>query len=1481
MAFPGKDWLGPMVEAEVGTAIEWMKSRESRPDAPSQKDFEDLYEDDGSNLRIKCEQGLHDPRLLAVNEGDSPDGSISDGYTLIKAKFDEEVFHQYRKQHSKDIAKTEGALLEISRFEIVTSLYGGYPEDSIQLLINDLSFVRFPAQRLMGNPKPAHERPKLSEYINSLLKDGDVTDSGDELLSQGAPELSQGSPGIRIKEESDIETRAHESSNVAHEASVISNTQFATQIEIPSMNAGAPTSEVSVLKGVNLAMPQGASFARPATFGSYRQEVQPGPKEDLLKLLQTKNTLTGLVHHDAQPPDQPEDADKPGKAEAKGGNSASHRIERSLNRSPAHDSSWISVSATQARQLESEPDKISPERDMIISKQVFGSFSGTKSEQEDLTRKRKTTAHSEADSTGVRSAKAMEKLSLQPRDQIESHSLESDCATHAHFTPLDGEVPKSYQRQTMSQARHEDKLKSTELQQRAVNGPWGSMSSITRSMCKVPEDQMNLLNPHLPTSWLPPAGAVDFPPGNLPISILTKINKMAEKRAKRQDPASSKESDKTDCSDSEMADEPPWSPEATQIPWSSSPARDEPFDDLPPESSLPEQSRLPVDGKVVSNLNDTVAVVDENVSLPASRFDEEIPCPAIEFPSSPPEGADAIMEGDTMAELVNHSDTEMAEPVHQRTAVEKPAPLDTAADALGGHDAVAGFDSDSDIEMAAPLAFTARSNSNVQISASSPAATSELRGNFVTGSPAIGTSTMHAYGFARRSGEDTPVSSTPALPCSITAPSQTVRHSYDNSKTPRPASNNNRLHVAGFLEDDEAERQIHDEMKRFDVQGTVIAAAGSERPPKATDTEQNLTPKRKRIESGDRSTLDKADGRIISRDPMNNVKARKRSWMQTAKQSLNSRKTPNSETDSEPPVVVRAEAKATPSASLARPVAESNSEDSITQATQPILRENRHYTMDYELPPTAASSIGSQVRQASHQSHQSRKETTGPEIRPYVAGSAAETIFTAPVAKPVMNSDSEDKIPRATQSNRRHTTAHESTHTDGFGFGSHSRQASLQSRRETIGPDLRKPSTGPAAEGGHIEATTNNEVFQTFIDTYPEYVQCKGDLKHFLGLCRMIERLEKEERMQHKSLWDDFIIRHKSDYPKYLLDCNDEGNDPVPYEKFYRGHIDEPLFTKRIMTPATLKRAMAHQGGPSFANNPSLPDRADNYIPGHFPQSRSDQKPLNQSDGVSSISADSIKLKSRNRSRYPANYNDNTRRGRLNEEMSHNGSRVPVTSYFQGSVSPMPESLTRQQEPQRPQLPKSLQNHIQSHRLSSNPQSPVPHYRALESSAIGEAPDLGQPSIPRRPSIGEMRRAHSKNFDVPTASEPNALRHSLPGYRAQPAKPAVPEPSRPAKRSRSWEKHTNPARLAYIIDSASTVDPSSSRPAGSTAPAFTGSLTPATNPLPVDKSYQAILSDTATPRKRVASVTSSRASSLKGKNAFTTFKERYKKSKPN
>ncbi|MCJ1245222.1 hypothetical protein MMC30_002424 [Trapelia coarctata] len=143
-------------------------------------------------------------------------------------------------------------------------------------------------------------------------------------------------------------------------------------------------------------------------------------------------------------------------------------------------------------------------------------------------------------------------------------------------------------------------------------------------------------------------------------------------------------------------------------------------------------------------------------------------------------------------------------------------------------------------------------------------------------------------------------------------------------------------------------------------------------------------------------------------------------------------------------------------------------------------------------------------------------------------------------------------------------------------------------RKTVFGPEAHDqverglPPVSPAVPAPAEPA--QQTILDRFRKAYPEY---GGNDKQFTALCRKIYTLQNENRMLHKSLWDDFVIRHQKEYREYLARCADEAEDPMPYEIFYSAEIDEPKFMKRIISPANLAEAISSEA--SGRKQPPVP----------------------------------------------------------------------------------------------------------------------------------------------------------------------------------------------------------------------------------------------------------------------------------------------------
>lgn len=123
----------------------------------------------------------------------------------------------------------------------------------------------------------------------------------------------------------------------------------------------------------------------------------------------------------------------------------------------------------------------------------------------------------------------------------------------------------------------------------------------------------------------------------------------------------------------------------------------------------------------------------------------------------------------------------------------------------------------------------------------------------------------------------------------------------------------------------------------------------------------------------------------------------------------------------------------------------------------------------------------------------------------------------------------------------------------------------------TVGTYLSIRKRSPSKDVQPVSPTNEMSLFDQFKTAYPEY---PGTLPQFAKICDKIKSLVEASRMEHPALWDDFIIRHKTDYPAYTHQLIEDALDPVAYEVFYRNYIEEPKYTKRIVTPKKLQELL-------------------------------------------------------------------------------------------------------------------------------------------------------------------------------------------------------------------------------------------------------------------------------------------------------------------
>lgn len=140
---------------------------------------------------------------------------------------------------------------------------------------------------------------------------------------------------------------------------------------------------------------------------------------------------------------------------------------------------------------------------------------------------------------------------------------------------------------------------------------------------------------------------------------------------------------------------------------------------------------------------------------------------------------------------------------------------------------------------------------------------------------------------------------------------------------------------------------------------------------------------------------------------------------------------------------------------------------------------------------------------------------------------------------------------------------------------------SLEKNTDDSGERQQSTNISPVPVGC-VQPSVVIDLYDRFKLAYPEFA---GNLKQFAAICGKIRDLVKAGRGEHPALWDDFIIRHSTEYPRYLSRCTNDAEDPLPYDQFYRSHVEEARYFKQIITRKTLNDALALKR--QISNDPS------------------------------------------------------------------------------------------------------------------------------------------------------------------------------------------------------------------------------------------------------------------------------------------------------
>lgn len=122
----------------------------------------------------------------------------------------------------------------------------------------------------------------------------------------------------------------------------------------------------------------------------------------------------------------------------------------------------------------------------------------------------------------------------------------------------------------------------------------------------------------------------------------------------------------------------------------------------------------------------------------------------------------------------------------------------------------------------------------------------------------------------------------------------------------------------------------------------------------------------------------------------------------------------------------------------------------------------------------------------------------------------------------------------------------------------------------------------------YAEAQT---IYEKFCNDYSPY---SGDFAHFTEMCVKLQTMRQKGQLQRSFLWDDFVIQHLEEYPRYFADFSSQESKALQYEHFFCSRFSRPQHKKRSLTAHGVDIVASQFVPPTSAElgNPPVPHQA-------------------------------------------------------------------------------------------------------------------------------------------------------------------------------------------------------------------------------------------------------------------------------------------------
>ncbi|EKG15502.1 Telomerase holoenzyme Est3 subunit [Macrophomina phaseolina MS6] len=1223
-----RPWLGERLESELETAVDyWAEGADTRANNPSSQQLEEVFENDGSNLRLKVYMSAIERPLAQIVkftqvQEDAPiEAIISDRKNSIKARFSGKVAADFENKAKRPITfKTEGGILSITQFELVIPIWSTIDEDPIYILLI-LADIKGPGgSPIHDEPSPVQRRPKMERLLNQLhnVKSEDPEEVGmddlamrsdDDMLSQGAPEEEAYS-------------------------------QFGTQ---------TPFSQLPVLKRSNSQVETRTKRGQSPTVESPRLADQGRDQEPqlILELLRSRTRPTTAADKSLMPPPAP-----PRTVSQTTQSVRSHSLSRSQSPDVGPQKAEKGIDQNECILVADNSPGESDEGEPVLG---VGE-DGTKQVNEQGGRTEAVKADSPIDKIDFEGAGPTVDIPPMP----DSRNIDTIPTSYQIPTASSSNVPTTNSSIPSIIPTIENDIPHEAPRNR--RGPfirhtqWNCILPVSRSVCRIPQDQENILKKS--NSILPSPIGQSFPMGNVPSAILTDLLALAKNRhcqatgVREQGQGHVDEDNRSsgwilrpspprelpDSSGDILSTQPP---PATPPSWSSSPVQPKQrFADLPPDSSFSEAQGLsgmsrsgrdqdqaglrhdgiepssspplaPLSSKIREDVNDEDSDLEMSIPRPLSdikasqsRLVSKRPQVQPHALSSQPGGPKTSMLRQISSSGASYTHLHLSEtpsrttssdsrPRRSSTEVRQSSPRKERYITHSSAPVIpCSYEIAREPHKKAPetvTAFDGAAESKMPVFPDNENALVERQIRNEMGSECSEQLSRIAASERghREAKSPSAKTSSPGPRSSFSANSSSTPHSEGLSskrEAHSPPSDLNRKRVKKissryhFSQDEHLPHMSQTPSKFFREQRRKFFQDGIG----ARDIP--LSHRRSASSSHASST-----SRSVS-PPSSQLRARDQQVTGQGQQS------PNNCEQGRPHISQE------PSGSVPGPLASLHEEPKLSQASSPSNSDEQILDFDHApLPITDTDKVSQTIchdaigvderfqvarvdsapQPTANALSTSAKEYTGvveETVLPVHSESFRKEAHNAPNTSTGITLDREISTPKRSLANAKQgqagdqsgTPVRDSTGCEILVTGS---EQALQSKNSG---SRRTFSVAQADPVGSTSAVPNtDEIFAQFCRAYPEYT---GTRKHFENLCGTLDKLVRNSKGGfHPFLWDDYIARNWTEYKPYTEECLKEGIQFLHWDDYYFERVRRPKFTEEVVNEDTLAKVLARQ----------------------------------------------------------------------------------------------------------------------------------------------------------------------------------------------------------------------------------------------------------------------------------------------------------------